>query len=382
MYLARLLLVAAVAATILSSPSAVDAAGLETAIAQSQQTGLPLFVMGTTESCGYCKQLKQRLSTEAELKPLIAQYIPLELNVSDPDFRAWSQKYKPAGNGVPMVFIVSSTGEEIHNSSGAPQGDGLKRLLMQGIQKTGGFKDLKALAADIGKLTQAIVKAKSQLERGDRDDALRTLYPYLKEWETVKNSPSPSGKELVALVEPLLTEGQAKLEEAQSQTAVKDRELLGLVTLMGVKRTYDNLPPMAAKIEAAIEEAKEKPELEPLVAQAVLIDKARSYDEANSTTAAIAAYGRVAERFPNTLAANLSQLRASQLAAQKQTAAVAATEELSIADRRKRAQSYLRMAATFASSRPTKSQDYLQQALEIAPKNSPEAIKALRELKK
>jgi len=92
-------------------------------------------------------RLKKELTTNPELRQLLlAQYVPLELKVGSRDHQRWSQFYKP-GKGIPMIHIVSSRGEMVYGKAGAPTGEGLKRLLVEGIEKTGGFKQVGRVAA-------------------------------------------------------------------------------------------------------------------------------------------------------------------------------------------------------------------------------------------
>ncbi len=49
----------------------------------------------------------------------MAQYVPIELKVGTPDWLIWTQRYKPTGNGVPSVFVVSAEGKEIYKTRGS-----------------------------------------------------------------------------------------------------------------------------------------------------------------------------------------------------------------------------------------------------------------------
>jgi len=127
----------------------VSAGELQAALDRSQATGLPLLVLGTSESCAPCHYLRHRLDTEPALKQLLTQYVRVDLKVSDAQYREWTKRFAPAGRGVPMIFIVSAKGKEIHNASGAPRGRKLNRLLASGIELTGGYKQIKPAAATI-----------------------------------------------------------------------------------------------------------------------------------------------------------------------------------------------------------------------------------------
>ena len=115
----------------------VAGAGLEEAVTKARRSGMPLFVVGSGENCPHCKTLKSRLESEDELKDLLKKYVPLTIDVEDPEYLVWSSLFKPSSNGIPIIFIVTSKGEQIYNRSGVPQGEELKKLLLMGIEKNG-----------------------------------------------------------------------------------------------------------------------------------------------------------------------------------------------------------------------------------------------------
>lgn len=109
---------------------------------ESKKSGLPLFVMFTTQTCPYCIEMKKRLQTEPELNSLITtQYVFVEANTADPTAKQFIEQFKLSISGVPHSSIVSSKGELLADQVGLPQGDGLLRLLKEGIDKSGGMKD-------------------------------------------------------------------------------------------------------------------------------------------------------------------------------------------------------------------------------------------------
>ena len=51
---------------------------IQAAMARSQQTGFPMLVVGVTDSCPWCKKLHAQLQSEADLQPLLQQYVSFD----------------------------------------------------------------------------------------------------------------------------------------------------------------------------------------------------------------------------------------------------------------------------------------------------------------
>lgn len=132
----------ALALSILSNggQSLAGGTGIEAAAARAKKAGMPMFVVAVTATCPHCVLLHKRLASEADLKPLLSRYVCFEMLVNSPDWLAWTQTYRPGSPGVPLIFIIDAQGKEIYNRGGAPQGDGLKMLLQQGLLQAGAPK--------------------------------------------------------------------------------------------------------------------------------------------------------------------------------------------------------------------------------------------------
>jgi glutaredoxin len=109
---------------------------------ESKRSGLPLFVMFSTQTCPFCVEMKKRLQTEPELTALITtQYVFIEASASEPTAKQFIEQYKITVSGVPHTTIVSSKGELLTERVGLPRDSGLLGLLKEGIDKSGGMKD-------------------------------------------------------------------------------------------------------------------------------------------------------------------------------------------------------------------------------------------------
>lgn len=282
--------------------------------------------------------MKQRLVSDPTLQPLLAQYVPLEINVNQPEFAVWTNRYKPSGRGIPMIFIVSSEGEEIYNRSGAPQGDALVELLMRGIQETGGVKTPGAAGPgrqDNPRTT--LIAVRRLLARDDPAAAIELLVPAVESQPTGAPAAGVAGGEAAAgsrrrmdpqtqlhqLLEELEETAAGELQGAIGDLATQNT-LVGAVRLLRVERLYGGLPAVKPSLAEAFERLLSQPDGQSLIDQARMIDKARRFEERRNTRAAVAAYHDVIAAHPQTRAAQLSQQRVQQLTGEPEASTVQA----------------------------------------------------------
>jgi len=135
---------------------------------ESKRSGLPLFVMFSTQTCPYCVEMKKRLQTEPELTALITtQYVFVEASASEPTAKQFIEQYKITVNGVPHTTIVSSKGELLTERVGLPRDSGLLGLLKEGIDKSGGMKDTAEVKRqkEVEAAVKQIAAAKEKLSK-------------------------------------------------------------------------------------------------------------------------------------------------------------------------------------------------------------------------
>jgi hypothetical protein len=363
-------IVAAIFAVGLVPAEAYGQVAIPAAIARAKQTGLPMLVIGVTDTCPHCVRLRQRLQTEPDLRELLAQYVPVEIEAGTADWNLWTQQFPPGGNGVPLIYIVSAEGKEIYNKSGAPQGDGLKELLSTGIEQTGGPKQL-------GPQREAMVAAARKIEmlaqRGKKAEAIAAAAPYA--------AAAADHEKLGPIVETWNQEAAEKLQKAQSMLASADEAFSGVLTVVTVQRVYGPLPGVKEQVEELLETIQQTPDQQEMMELAKAIDKGRALEDRENVRGAMAAYKAVAARHPDTPAAAWAENRLQELSPQSAATADRPAETKSepapveVADS-KRAASYLRMAATFSKTRPDKAREYAQKVLDAMPPDSQESQRA------
>ncbi len=79
----------------------------------------------------------ERLTTDAKLKPLVAQFVPIKIDVASPDYQLWTREHTPERGAIPQMFIVRADGHELYNRVGALPADDLVELLSTSLGQSG-----------------------------------------------------------------------------------------------------------------------------------------------------------------------------------------------------------------------------------------------------
>ena len=104
--------------------------------------------------------LKNRLTTDQSLRPLLARYVPLNLVDAEADHKGeWLQRYRPEGNAIPFVFVVRADGEKLYAKSGAPEA--LPQFLAEHLKQAGTVLS----DAEVTRLEQDIEAKDTQIRR-------------------------------------------------------------------------------------------------------------------------------------------------------------------------------------------------------------------------
>ncbi len=256
------------------------------------------------------------------------QFVAFELKIDDPQYKVWKSQYKPApGSVCPKFFLVSAQGQQLVSKHGAPSGEDLQKLLLFGIQQTGGFKLTYEEFMREKNMSIALRNAKRLLTRNQTADAITLLLPFLADKPQEVQPANKDGaaaivaaakaamgkskveKEFDALVVQLHEEAQEQLAEAEEQFG-SDKPLEGSLAVVRVRRGYGQLPEIAEAVEEIIAEQGED---SIGFAQADLLDTAQQEEAAKQTKRSISAYQKVIDAFPHTRAAELSAERIAKL---------------------------------------------------------------------
>jgi hypothetical protein len=113
----------------------------------------------------------KRLTTESQLKPLIAQFVPIKIDVKSKEYQAWARKHKPPKNAIPQMFIVRADGEELFNQVGGLPTDKLATIMTGALEKSGvGLNEQQ-----VAEINSVIEKSKTQIEQFEYAAAIKTI---------------------------------------------------------------------------------------------------------------------------------------------------------------------------------------------------------------
>ncbi len=240
--------------------------------------------------------LKKRLKSDASLRPIVAQFVPLEIDSSAPEWSTWSRKFPSEGDTIPKVFIVRADGELLYGKSGAP--DELGPFLV-GFRKQAGAALTAKQAKD---LPVALEKAKKAQADGDMALAMREIGKFA----TVSSYAAVvmEGKKLAAK---LLEEAQAELKKAEEQLASSDEALDGAVALLRIIRVYQPFKDVVKSAGQA--RAKLQKEKRDVLTLAEQLDAAAKLEGTKAFDRATKAYQGIIQRNPDSPAAKLAQER-------------------------------------------------------------------------
>ena len=255
-------------------------------------------------------RLRQRLQ-QPDLQPLLAQYVPLELNVDGPEYGQWTQKYRTQGNLLPQIFIVNSQGFPLYSKSGIPPGNELQQNLQIGIQQTGGAKKLPSnelAAKDDRRLKIVLRRTRQLIASGRPDQAIEILNGY-----GARQEDAAPPESLTRMLEELTGEGRAELEKAQGKLDDDQGSLVGILALVRAQRIYGQLTELEEEFQQVLGEFLADSELAELVEQAKQIDQGRLAEDEKNVRKAVMAYRRVISDYPDTLAASLCSVRIQQI---------------------------------------------------------------------
>jgi hypothetical protein len=248
--------------------------------------------------------LKKRLRTEASLRPILAQYVPLELNTAEPEFSAWSRKFPSEGNGIPKVYVVRADGEVLYGKSGTP--DELPKFLVAYRKQAGAILTAKQMKD----LTAGLEKAKKAQADGDMATAMKEIGKF-----AAVNSYAAVVMEGKELATKMLEEAKEELKKAEEQLATSDEALTGAVALLRVIRVYQ---PFKDVVKSAGQtRAKFQKEKRDVLTLAEQLDAAAKLEDTKAFDRATKAYQGIIQRNPDSPAAKLAQERLEAVEAAK-----------------------------------------------------------------
>ncbi len=113
----------------------------------------------------------KRLTTESSLKPLVAQFVPIKIDVASDDYKIWRRDHKPEKGAIPQMYIIRADGEELYNKVGGLPADQLQQVLSSALKGSGAILS-DSQAAEVEKVTQA---SKELIKSGSTQSAIKEI---------------------------------------------------------------------------------------------------------------------------------------------------------------------------------------------------------------
>lgn len=298
--------------------------------AKKKAAAQPLIIVGGADWCHFCKELQQRLASDATVVPLSSRFKISFVNLEDKaQAAAFVKQFQLQETSLPTLVVATPEGRPVAVSFGSPQGDDLPELLQEALTKLQGGAIAAAPAEKTGK-TKAKDKEKEprpkkiaakEIEKNSaatpQVEALREARKSLREKKTAEAvavvapfaGPERATGALGTLISSLEKEGHALSTSAREQLDKPDRVAVGAIALVKARRLYGQLPAVEKEINAGLEVVAKAPQGAEIRRQAEAVDKGRALDEAGDPAAAIEVYREVAAQFANTQVAAMATKR-------------------------------------------------------------------------
>ena len=211
------------------------------------------------------------MATDRSLTGLVAQFVPLKINTSSPDWRTINKKYPTPGNTIPVVYIIRADGKKIFAERSALQGDRLPFVLRGSLQNAGGIlSDVQAQS-----VIKAVAVANQSLANSDAYSAVQAIRPLTKlgTLGSLQSYAKPI-QDANAVVGDILKQASLDLKAIEANLLSTETAVLGTTGLFGAMRTYSIFPTVKRQCGVLHRSVSGKDELIVAMAQGKAIDKA------------------------------------------------------------------------------------------------------------
>ena len=314
----------------------------------------------------------------------MVQFVPLKVETSGEPWQKWASKYRPEGNGIPIIYVIRADGTMLYGKAGSMDGPALRQFMMQYLAQSGRL----LTDAETTLLTEALDKAKKAQSENDTAGAIEAIGAAKKVGPLGKlGSYAKVAVEADAFATKLEADGKARIAEAQAKLSGGDASLEDALALVEARRMYGAFPDLKTELIGVFRELKKGETGRRDIEQAESLDRAKGYlGLPGGQSRAVSALQRIVTRYPESAVAELAKAELEKLPAEAVASRPSTSSEtppsdsrpstaLSRAAVRKKAASNLRMARVFAGSRPEKARKYAEEVIELLP-NSDEAAEA------
>lgn len=268
---------------------------LQKALEQASQSGKPVLAVAARSTCPRCTAFRDRLKSDAAIRPLLAKYVQVTVNVDGPEFQDLASR-KPLSGGLPFVYVLKGDGSLVAgnaNGNDAPLAD----MLAAGLAQSGRI----LTDGDVSRIAAAVTKAKDAMGRKDRTQAIAALVTV----GSTEGSASPlvEAKKLLEEIEQLAI---GDIEKCRAALERDGDSLATAVAVSDVVRTYSKLPSQKRSVTELQTRLRRNDGGKERLEQADIIVRARGLLAMDRPEPATRIYQQVIDTYPDTPAAKLA----------------------------------------------------------------------------
>ena len=304
------------------------------------------------------------MEKDEQLEPLAAQFVLLKIDTGTDLWPKWSSRYQLDGTGEPKVYVVRADGKQLYGEVGAP--NDMESFLKGQLTDSGKILDSKELA----EVEKAAKNAQKAVRRKAWAEAIA-----ITSREPGKGSYAAAVATLESLTDEIAERAVLMLKDAEKKLASKDKALDGALVLVEALRQFAELPKARELLESAAAKLRDDPQMDSLLSQAEIFDKARQREAQRKWRESLAAYQELPEKFPKSAGAAQAAKRIADLEKRINIASSAGKSAKKSPDDggapaggdESRALSYLKIAGQFEKNNPAKAREYADKAIQTAP---------------
>lgn len=246
--------------------------------------------------------LKNRLGTDQSIQPLLAQYVPLNLVTAEATAKqAFLQKYRPEGNGIPMVFVIRADGEKLFGETFKQE---LPTFLTEYLKKAGNpLSD-----SEVTRLESAVTIAKAAIEKEDVSAAVQALKS-----APGRGSYATAATEAAELVKSIKEKADQEIARAGELLGDKASLQEGAFVISKAARQYSKLPEQKRRVGKVLTKYKAREDGASALEQADAFLRTQAREKSKDKRLAITGYQSIVKNYPGTFVADLSSERLAAL---------------------------------------------------------------------
>ncbi len=283
------------------------------AIKHSQQTGKPIFAVAGASYCPACQKLMNTLNTDQSLRPYIDQFVPLKINAQSDDYKRWKQFFPPKKAAIPALFIVTPQGKEVYSAVGALPTGRLQQVMLTSLEKAERYPS-KEQWEEIATTLESAEQAFDEQRVLEAVQLLQPIFAQLQQMGLLLEL-EDAGRETINHVK-TLTDKQRSLLNDALKSLVSKGDLQSALEVAALEGMLKSLPEHGKSVAVAIKKAARAAEQKDLLRQARELRQAESLaqqPEPKSKRRAVAAYKRIAKRYPDSEASEHAQEKLAEL---------------------------------------------------------------------